>query len=201
MRNWWGSFFSSWFFSASSAALFLSSSSCTYVSKTIVRFSTRDFSAAKQIRWLLRDSFWTGQDRRDVFSLKGSRYQQLYSWWYSWEEQCSICWGGGGLILLWCLSTPKFLLTPHWFSQKYIADPPLVLPQIEYWEREAQTKKLLWSTQYYTSCTLCCTSSYICQTSRHNSFIMLYTMYKIVHRAACTHHVQWWIEDEGVPVS
>ena len=32
-------------------------------------------------------------------------------------------------------STPKFLLTPYinWFSQKYTADTPLVLTQIEHW--------------------------------------------------------------------
>ena len=43
--------------------------------------------------------------------------------------------GLGGLTPLWCLSTPKFSLTPTILvknSQKYIADPPLVLPQIEY---------------------------------------------------------------------
>ena len=39
----------------------------------------------------------------------------------------------GGLTPLWCLSTPQVFIDPHWFSQKYIADPPLVLPQIEYW--------------------------------------------------------------------
>ena len=41
-----------------------------------------------------------------------------------------------GLTPLWCLSTPKFVLTPEKIvkkSQKYIADPPLVLPQIVYW--------------------------------------------------------------------
>ena len=34
--------------------------------------------------------------------------------------------GGGGLIPLWCLSTPKFVLPPEkivQISQKYIADP------------------------------------------------------------------------------
>ena len=30
-------------------------------------------------------------------------------------------------------SQPPVFIDPHWFSQKYIADPPLVLPQIEYW--------------------------------------------------------------------
>ena len=42
------------------------------------------------------------------------------------EEQCSICRGVGGLIPLWCLSTPKFSLIPKKIvknSQKYIADP------------------------------------------------------------------------------
>ena len=28
---------------------------------------------------------------------------------------------------------PQVFIDPHWFSQNYIADPPLVLPQIEYW--------------------------------------------------------------------
>ena len=47
--------------------------------------------------------------------------------------------GGGGLPPLWCLSTLKFVLyypPPEnivKISQKYIADPPLVSPQIEYW--------------------------------------------------------------------
>ena len=29
---------------------------------------------------------------------------------------------------------PQVFIDPHWFSQKYIADPPLVLPQMEYWD-------------------------------------------------------------------
>ena len=41
--------------------------------------------------------------------------------------QCSICLGVWGFNPLWCLSTPKFVLTPHRkivkMSQKYIADP------------------------------------------------------------------------------
>ena len=51
--------------------------------------------------------------------------------------KCSICRGGGGLSPpLWCLSTPKFVLTPLpenivKISHKYIADPPLFSPQIE----------------------------------------------------------------------
>ena len=46
--------------------------------------------------------------------------------------------GGWGLTLpLWCLSTPKFVLPPPPekivnVSQKYIADPPLIFPQIDY---------------------------------------------------------------------
>ena len=39
---------------------------------------------------------------------------------------------GAGLTPSVASQHPKFSLTPHWFSQKYIADPPLVLPQIEY---------------------------------------------------------------------
>ena len=31
--------------------------------------------------------------------------------------------GVGGLTPLWCLSTPQVFIDPHWFSQKYIADP------------------------------------------------------------------------------
>ena len=31
-------------------------------------------------------------------------------------------------------SQPQVFIDPHWFSQKYIADPPLVLPQMEYWD-------------------------------------------------------------------
>ena len=38
-----------------------------------------------------------------------------------------------GFNPLWRLSTTQVFIDPHWFSQKYIADPPLVLPQIEYW--------------------------------------------------------------------
>ena len=34
------------------------------------------------------------------------------------------------------LNLPRF----HWFSQKYIADPPLVLPQIEYWNRNRELR-------------------------------------------------------------
>ena len=43
--------------------------------------------------------------------------------------------GVGGLTPLWCLSTPKFLLILEKIvkiSKKYIADPSLVFPQIEY---------------------------------------------------------------------
>ena len=44
--------------------------------------------------------------------------------------------GVGGLTLLWCLSTPQVCIDPRKIvkiSQKYIADPSLVFPQIEYW--------------------------------------------------------------------
>ena len=37
--------------------------------------------------------------------------------------------GGGCLTAIWCLSTPKLTLTPHWSSQtnqKYIATPTLI---------------------------------------------------------------------------
>ena len=37
--------------------------------------------------------------------------------------------GVGGLVSL----NPQVFIDPHWFCQKYIADPPLVLSQIEYW--------------------------------------------------------------------
>ena len=47
--------------------------------------------------------------------------------------------GVGGLTPSGASQTPKFSLTPTGLvknSQKYIADPPLVLPQIEYCEGE-----------------------------------------------------------------
>ena len=48
--------------------------------------------------------------------------------------QCSITffWEGGGGNPLWCLSTPQVFIDPTILvknSQKYIAGPPLVLPQ------------------------------------------------------------------------
>ena len=62
------------------------------------------------------------------------------------QLQCSICRGLEGLTPFWCLSTPHNMYnsliitlfcyntdyTMDNYRQKYIADPPLVFPQIEY---------------------------------------------------------------------
>ena len=50
--------------------------------------------------------------------------------------QCSICWGFEGLITPLVPLAPQVFIDPPLIQskihQKYIADPPLVLPQIEY---------------------------------------------------------------------
>ena len=65
-----------------------------------------------------------------IYSRSVFLYVQAISAWISGIGSARFV---GGLTPLWCLSTPQVFIDPHWFSQKYIADPPLVLPQIEYW--------------------------------------------------------------------
>ena len=48
-----------------------------------------------------------------------------------WHDQCSICWG---VNPLWCLSTPRFLLTPTGLVKNTLLRTTLLIsPQIEYW--------------------------------------------------------------------
>ena len=96
-------------------------------------------------RWLYRQ----GTNEPKKFNKYASEAIMAFMWYwimfhlyYDGEHffvsffQCSICRGElGGLTPLWCLSTPKFSLTPTGLVKntlKIHCWPPLVLPQIEY---------------------------------------------------------------------
>ena len=73
--------------------------------------------------------------------MKILKYESTMIWWYDdmkiirYDGSARFVGGWRVQLPVWCLSTPKFLLTPEKIvkiSQKYIANPPPVFPQIKY---------------------------------------------------------------------